>query len=76
MIIAHYFFAYQPNLDPFHEESNVGWSRAAPFQPNPVDLIILRCIKLPFKGFRAVKRSSPSRWSHLNIPLTKVRRVP
>jgi hypothetical protein len=75
VIIAHYFLAYQPNLYPFREENNVGCSRAMPFQPNPVDLIILRCIKRPFKWFSAVKRSSPSRWSYLNIPLAKVRRV-
>ncbi|KAL4804639.1 hypothetical protein BDV18DRAFT_161735 [Aspergillus unguis] len=71
VIIAHYFIVYQPNLDPFREENNVGCSRAVPFQPNPVDLIILRCIRWPFKGFRAVKTSSPSRWPYLNSPLTK-----
>lgn len=71
LIGIHYIFAYRPNLDPFRDINGVGCPRTVPFRSNPVDLVILRGIKKPFRGFRAVKVSSSSRWSYLDARLTK-----
>ncbi|KAL4744627.1 hypothetical protein BDW72DRAFT_208869 [Aspergillus terricola var. indicus] len=66
LIICHYLVAYEPTLDPFPDENTVGY-RSVPFRPNPVDLMILRYIKWPFRGFVARVFSS---WTYLNTPLT------
>lgn len=76
VIFAHYFLAHQPQLDPFRDENNPASPRAEPIQPNPVDVMILRYTRRPFRAFDTVKSSIPSRWAYLNRALTRVRHVP
>ncbi|KAL3434218.1 hypothetical protein BDV09DRAFT_204893 [Aspergillus tetrazonus] len=70
LIIFHFLVAYEPGLDPFRDENNAGY-RSVPFRPNPVDLMILRFIKWPFKRFKGFRGSNPSSWSYFNTPLTR-----
>ena len=72
VIFVHYFLAYQPALDPFRDESNAGSRGAVPFQPNPVDVMILRYIRGLFRASYKVKSSNPSRWVYPNTALTRV----
>ncbi|KAL4938113.1 hypothetical protein BDV06DRAFT_226298 [Aspergillus oleicola] len=50
LISCHYIMAYSPDLDPFRDANGVPSRRDMPFRPNPVDLMILRCIKGPFRS--------------------------
>jgi hypothetical protein len=63
LVTAHFFIAYQPQLDPFRNPSNNSCPQPLPFCPNPVDLMVLKICR---------RGSSVSRWSYLETPITKV----
>ncbi|KAL4860315.1 hypothetical protein BDV12DRAFT_181777 [Aspergillus spectabilis] len=71
LISVHYFIAFQPVLDPFRHGDNSPSPQAPPFSPNPVDMMILRFLRRPFRTTLTVKKNSQSRWVRLDARLTK-----
>ncbi|KAL2870547.1 uncharacterized protein BJX67DRAFT_241981 [Aspergillus lucknowensis] len=69
LVTAHYFIAYQPQLDPFRDTSSNSSPRPLPFCPNPVDLMVLKTCRRASKPQNTI--SSISRWSYLDTQLTK-----